>query len=100
MTKKSIMTTYDINKDPKPTYVELGISLASRSHYETDDGYLVPCKTAVVFLTVPYSIAYTAKGGCDYNYLKTKLKEKGWGAAFTIMSVWATVSPDVANEIF
>ena len=91
--------TYNI-EETRPATVELGVSIATRSHYETDDHYLVPCKTAVIFLTVPYFIAYTAKGGCDYTYLTERLKEKGYGAAWTIMNVWATISPDVANEIF
>lgn len=83
---------YDAHK-PKPSTVSIGVSIASKEQEELEYGYLTPAKTACVFMEIPYEKAYLKCGGCDYKYVKQKLKELGWGASFSIMSVWICETP-------
>lgn len=84
--------TYNI-KETKPTVVNIGVSICSKEQEELEYGYLTPAKTACVFMEIPYEKAYTLKGGCDYNYVREKLRELGWGNSFSIMSVWVCEEP-------
>ena len=99
------MTTYDVNKNPKPTTVELGVEIATRAQeeYQQFDGssYYVPMHTKIIFLHIPYEKAFLKCGGTDYKYVAEQLAQQGFSTAmWTVKSCWLAVSDDVADSIF
>ena len=81
---------YDITKAVLPKQkVAIACEIATREQFETDCHRLVPANTKVIHLTAKISLIFLPDGNrCDYDYVRTLLKRKGYGKTWVLHSVW------------
>ena len=96
---------YDPDKDLRPATVSIGVSLVTHEveHLIQDDHHIeIPVDDEIVYLTVPYEIVYTAKGGADWNAIAKLVEEQEglYRKHYKIVSVWECVPDHIADEIF
>ena len=80
---------YQVNKDPRPKIIEIGIEIATKAQIETDCHRLVPVHTRIIFGNIQRS---------DYSIetIHQVMKEQGYSSnQWVAKSVWQCCDDDV-----
>ena len=76
-------------------FINIACEIATREQFETDCHRLVPMDTKVIHLRAKaYKINLPESGRCDYDYVRSLLKLKGYGRAWCLQSVWLVEEED------
>lgn len=104
-TSKPIPNVYNPNKDDRPKFVSIGVSLVTHEvdHIIQDGRHVeIPVDDAICYITVPREIVHTGNGGSDWNTIAKLVEEQEgyYRKHYKIVSVWECVPDHIADEIF
>lgn len=89
------MNIYNYKQQSLKLTVNIAAEIATREQFETDCRKLVPMDTKVIFLKADTNKIFLPKSNrCDYDYVKGLLWKRGYGKAWSLMSVWLVEEED------